>query len=103
MRLEALIPEEHNKKKKKKKQLSDSKLAIELNEREKQIRELKNKMGNLRKDKVQIQQELEKLKVMTRYSGDLRSKSPLNFLVKDLQENMNKLMNNDFLNVFIAD
>jgi len=95
MRLETLIPEEENKNKKKrrKKQGSDSKLAIELNEREKKIRELKNKMGYLRKDKVQIQQELEKIKVIAaqKYTvEDLRSKSPLNALVKDLQEKVNK-------------
>ncbi len=95
MRLEALIPEEdNNKKKKRRKQGSDSKLAIELNDRENQIRELKNKMGYLRKDKVQVQQELEKLKLMTRDSGVIRipekPKSPLNALAKDLQEKVNK-------------
>ena len=61
MRLEALIPEESNKKKSKKKQAADSKLAIELDEREKQIRDLKDKMGFLRKEKFQVQQELKQL------------------------------------------
>ena len=60
MRLKALIPEEDDKKKKK--QVSDSKLAIELDEREKQVRELKDKLGYLRKEKIQIQQELATLK-----------------------------------------
>ena len=95
MRLEALIPEEDNKKKSKKKQASDSKLAIELDERDKQIRELKNRMGFLRKEKIQLQQEVEKLKPKTTESSvirveDLRSKSPLNALVKDLQDTVNK-------------
>ena len=93
MRLEALIPEEDDKKKKKKKQVSDSKLAIELDEREKQVRELKDKLGYLRKEKIQIQQELDTLK---RENNDnviripVPQPSPLNTLVKDLQEKVNK-------------
>ena len=95
MRLEALIPEENNKKKSKKKQATDSKLAIELDEREKQIRDLKNRMGFLRKEKFQVQQELKQLKSRDSKSSvirveDLRSKSPLNALVKDLQDTVNK-------------
>jgi len=95
MRLEALIPEEDNKKKSKRKQASDSKLAIELDDRDKQIRELKNRMGFLRKEKVQLQQQVEKLKPKTTESSvirveDIRKKSPLNALVKDLQDTVNK-------------
>jgi len=95
MRLEALIPEEDNKKKSRKKQASDSKLAIERDEKDKQIRDLKNRMGFLRKEKIHLQQELEKLKPRKTESSvirveDIRSKSPLNALVKDLQEKVNK-------------
>jgi chromosome segregation ATPase len=95
MRLDALIPEEDTKKKSKKKQAFDSKLAIELDEKDKQIRELKNSMGFLRKEKVQLQQELGRMKSMESESSvirveDLRSKPPLNLLVKELQDTVNK-------------
>ncbi len=95
MRLEALIPDEDNTKKSKKKQATDSKLAIELDEKDRQIRELKNKMGFLRKEKVQLQQKLERIKSRSKESSvirveDIRSKPPLNALVKDLQEKINK-------------
>ncbi|MFW9988952.1 MAG: hypothetical protein ACFFC3_09875 [Candidatus Odinarchaeota archaeon] len=95
MRLDALIPDEDNKKKSKKKQIEDSKLAIELDLKDRKIRELKNNMGFLRKEKVQIQQELERLKSRSNESSvirveDFRSKTPLNALVKDLQEKINK-------------
>ena len=95
LRLEALIPEEDSKKKSKKKQAEDSKMAIELDAKDKQIRDLKNSMGFLRKEKVQLQQKLERIKSRSKESKvirveDLRSKPPLNALVKDLQEKINK-------------
>ena len=95
MRLDALIPEEDTKKKSKKKQAFDSKMAIELDEKDKQIRELKNSMGFLRKEKVQLQQELARIKLNESESSvirveDLRTKPPLNVLVKELQETVNK-------------
>lgn len=95
MRLEALIPDDDNQKKSKKRQAMDSKLAIELDEKDRQIRELKNNMGFLRKEKVQLQQKLERIKSRSAESSvirveDLRSKPPLNALVKDLQEKINK-------------
>jgi chromosome segregation ATPase len=95
MRLEDLIPEEDNKKKSKKRQAFDSKMAIELDEKNKQIRELKNNMGFLRKDKSKLQQELERLKINQKESSvirveDLRTQPPLNTLVKELQETVNK-------------
>ncbi len=114
MRLDALIPEENNKKKTKKQQAFDSKLAIELDEKDKQIRDLKNRMGFLRKDKVQLQQEIKKLKIIYGESSvirmeDIRNKSPLNTLVKELQDKLNnqralinklrsKLVDNDKIN-----
>ncbi|MFX1365623.1 MAG: hypothetical protein ACFFCE_02220 [Promethearchaeota archaeon] len=95
MRLEALIPDEDDTKKSKKKQAVDSKLVIELDEKDRQIRELKNKMGFLRKEKVQLQQELERIKSRSNESSvirveEFRDKTPLNALVKDLQEKINK-------------
>ncbi|KKN57501.1 hypothetical protein LCGC14_0561630 [marine sediment metagenome] len=94
MRLEALIPEESEEKKSKKKQATDSKLAIKLDAKEKKIRDLKNSMGFLRKEKVRIQQELELLKSQSSESSvirveDLRKKSPLNALVQELQDKVN--------------
>ncbi|MFW9973108.1 MAG: hypothetical protein ACFFDF_23195 [Candidatus Odinarchaeota archaeon] len=94
MRLEALIPEVDTKKKSKKQQAIDSKLAIELDEKERQIRELKNSMGFLRKEKLQLQQELERIKSQKSDSSvirveDLRDKAPLNVLVKELQALVN--------------
>ncbi len=81
-------------KKSKKIQAAESRFAYELEEKDRQIRELKNNMGFLRKEKVQLQQEVEKMKSETDSSvirvEDLRSKSPLNVLVKDLQEKVNK-------------
>ncbi len=94
MRLEALIPEEDNKKKTRKQQAVDSKLAIELDEKDRQIRDLKNSMGFLRKEKVQLQQEFDLLKSQHSESSvirveDLRSAPPLNMLVKELQDKVN--------------
>ncbi len=82
-------------KKSKKIQAAESRFAYELEEKDKQIRDLKNNMGFLRKEKVQIQQELERIKSEIKDSSvirveDLRSKQPLNALVKDLQEKVNK-------------
>jgi chromosome segregation protein len=95
MKLESLIPEEDNDKKSKKQKALDSKLALELEDRDIQIRDLKNRMGFLRKEKVQLQQEFERLKTESSESKvirteDIRSKSPLEILVKDLQDKVNK-------------
>jgi exonuclease SbcC len=94
MRLEDLIPEEDIKKKSRKQQAVDSKLAIELDEKDRQIRELKNSMGFLRKEKVQLQQKLDVIKSQQSESSvirveDLRSAPPLNMLVKELQDKVN--------------
>jgi chromosome segregation ATPase len=81
-------------KKSKKIQAAESRFAYELEEKDRQIRDLKNNMGFLRKEKVQFQQELERMKSEIDSSvirvEDLRSKPPLNALVKDLQETVNK-------------
>ncbi|MFW9941788.1 MAG: hypothetical protein ACFFFT_12170 [Candidatus Thorarchaeota archaeon] len=95
MKLESSISEEDNGIKSKKQKEIDSKLALELEERDIQIRDLKNRMGFLRKEKVQIQQELERLLKERPESNvirmeDIRSKPPLEILVKDLQDKVNK-------------
>jgi len=94
LKLESLFPEEGGKKKGKKQQAIDSKLSF-IEEKDREIRELKDRMGFLRKEKVQLQQELEKIKSSEKESSvirveDLREKAPLNILVKELQDKVNK-------------
>lgn len=90
MRLEDLIPVEDVKKKNRKRKRMDSKLAIELDEKDKKLRELKDRMGFLRKENSQLRQELEKIKLANSSSSrinieDLRPEPLLNDLVKELQ------------------
>jgi len=93
MKLESLLQDEDPKdSKKKKKSVRESKLEIELEEKERQIRDLKNRMGVLRKEKTQIQRELE---IFTfKPKGTIirieEKKEPLEILVKDLQEKIRK-------------
>ena len=93
MKLEQLIPDKKSKKSKKGKQ---SKLSIELEVKEKEIRDLKDRMGFLRKEKIDVQKELESIKSSGNSSSsvirveDLRDKQPLNILVKELQDKINK-------------
>lgn len=94
MRLEDLIPVEDVKKKSRKRKIMDSKLAIELDEKEKKFRELKDKMGFLRKENSQLRQDLEKIKYANSSSSrikieDLRPEPLLNDLVKELQDIVN--------------
>ncbi|NVM37892.1 MAG: hypothetical protein HWN81_20030 [Candidatus Lokiarchaeota archaeon] len=94
MRLETLIPVEDVQKKSRKKRIMDSKLAIELDEKVKKLRELKDKMGFLRKENSQLRQDLEKIKFANSSSSrikieDLRPEPILNDLVKDLQDIVN--------------
>ena len=90
MRLEDLIPVEDVKKKTRKRKRMDSKLALELDEKNKKFRDLKDKMGFLRKENSQLRQELEKIKLANSSSTrinieDLRPEPILNDLVKELQ------------------
>ncbi|TFG14720.1 MAG: hypothetical protein EU531_08890 [Promethearchaeota archaeon] len=93
MKLEQLIPDKKSKKSKKGKQ---SKLSIELEVKEKEIRDLKDRMGFLRKEKIDVQKELESIKSSENSLSsvirveDLRDKQPLNILVKELQDKINK-------------
>ena len=96
MKLESLFPDENDDNKSKKQKLIESKMALEIEENERQIRDLKNRMGFLRKEKVQLQQELEKLKRKNNTTSivinteDLRKNEPLEILVKELQDKVNK-------------
>lgn len=103
MELEAIKKlEEGANTKSKKIQAVESRFAYELEEKEKYIRDLKNSMGMLRKDYTQLQQEFEKLKNSIKETSvirveDFREKRPLNALVADLQDKVNKqksMMNN---------
>lgn len=90
MRLELLIPDESNKKRKKSK---DSKSAILIEEKEKEIRDLKDKMGFLRKEKVQLQQKVEQFTKENPNSTVFRieeEEQPLEILIKELQDKINK-------------
>ncbi len=90
MRLDLIIPEIDGKKKGKKSK--DSKLVFELEEKEKGIRELKDRMGFLRKEKIQLQREFESYK--RQQKGTVirieEKKVPFEALTKDLQSKINK-------------
>ncbi|MFX1380666.1 MAG: hypothetical protein ACFFA4_16405 [Promethearchaeota archaeon] len=96
MKLESLIPDEEEDNKSKKQKLIESKMALEIEEKEKEIRDLKNRMGFLRKEKVQLQQELEKINKKKSSTSivinteDLKERQPLEVLVKELQDKVNK-------------
>ena len=90
LRLELLIPDESNKKRKKSK---DSKSAILIEEKENEIRELKDRMGFLRKEKVQLQQKVELFAKENPNSTVIRieeEQKPLEILIKELQDKINK-------------
>jgi chromosome segregation ATPase len=96
--LEQLVPEESDKKKGKKKNIAESKLILKLEEKDQEIRDIKNRLGYLRKEKVQLQQEKDEeiRDLKNRLSSsvirveDLREQTPLNALVKELQDKVNK-------------
>ncbi len=99
IKLESLIPDEEDNeedKKSKRQKLIEFEIALQLEDKEKQIRDLKNRMGFLRKEKIQYQQELEKLKRKENPSStvinieDLKTSQPLEALVKELQGKVNK-------------
>ena len=93
MRLELLIPDEEEKSNKKRKKSKDSKSVILLEEKEKEIRELKDRMGFLRKEKVQLQQKVEQFIKENPNSTVIRieeEQKPLEILIKELQDKINK-------------
>ena len=92
---EVVIPSAVSTKKSKKMQAMDSIFTLEIEEKDKQFRELKDKMGFLRKENIELQQKLEKLTKKDSTSSvirieDLKPKSPLNTLVNELQDKINK-------------
>ena len=72
------------------------KLNLELKVKDNELRQLKDRMGFLRKDYIAVQKELEKYKEKNKSNStvlrveDLREEQPLNLLVKDLQEKIKK-------------
>jgi chromosome segregation protein len=94
MKLEMLIPDKKSKKLSKKDK--KTKFAMELELKDKEIRDLKDRMGFLRKEKIDLQKELQTIKDEEDTSSsvmrveDLRAKAPLNILVKELQDKINK-------------
>lgn len=93
MRLESYLQDEEIKNSKKKKNsVRELTLEIDLREKEREIRDLKDRMGVLRKEKTQLQRELEKYtKVDTGTVIRIEEKKvPLEFLVKDLNDKIRK-------------
>jgi len=95
IKLESLISDENSKASKKKwKKAKDSILEMELEEKEKIIRNLKDRMGFLRKEKIQLQLKLEQYTKEESNSIVIRieeKKEPFDTLVKELQDKINKL------------
>jgi len=93
MKLELCLEEDDQKDPmKKKKSVRETKLEIELKEKEREIRDLKDRMGMLRKEKTQTQRELaEYTKVNTGTVIRIEEKKdPLEILVKDLNDKIRK-------------
>jgi chromosome segregation ATPase len=79
------------------KKAKEEKLNIEINARDREIRELKDRMGFLRKEKIDLQKKYElEVKKNTETSvisvEELRAKdkAPLNVLLQELQDKINK-------------
>jgi len=95
MRYEEMFDEKAPKKKMKK--AKEEKLNIELDAKDREIRELKNRMGFLRKDKMELQKKHDNLVRRTTNTSvisveELRKKDkpPLNLLLHELQDKLNK-------------
>lgn len=96
IKLESLISDENSKASKKKwKKAKDSILEMELEEKEKIIRNLKDRMGFLRKEKIQLQLKLEQYTKEEESNSTVirieEKKEPFDTLVKELQDKINKL------------
>ena len=94
MRYEEMFDESAPKKKMKK--AKEEKLNIELDAKDREIRELKNRMGFLRKEKMQLQKKHDNFVRTTNSSvisvEEIREKDkpPLNILLHELQDKINK-------------
>ncbi|MHA1749509.1 MAG: hypothetical protein ACTSYF_12790, partial [Promethearchaeota archaeon] len=110
IKLRELLPDEHSKKKRKK--VKETKLQLEIEAKDQEMRELKTRMSYLRIENINFQKELKKLKGADSTViniEDLREKAPLNVLVKELQEKINKqeslirrFQNDDFHDILKA-
>jgi len=70
---------------------TNKEIFLKLKAQEKEIRDLKNKMGYLRKDKTQLQTKLEELTKNNKSVIRIEEKKiPLEILVQDLQDKLNK-------------
>ena len=94
MRYEEIFDEKAPKKKMKK--AKEEKLKIELDAKDREVRELKNRMGFLRKEKMALQKEYDNF-VRTTDSSVIsveeireKDKPPLNILLHELQDKLNK-------------
>ncbi|MFX0071242.1 MAG: hypothetical protein ACFFAO_09145 [Candidatus Hermodarchaeota archaeon] len=95
MKLESVIPDNDSINSKKiLKKAKEMKYEICIEEKDREIREIKNKMGFLRKEKNKIQRELERIeREQNRDSILIRveeEKLPLDILVNELQSKINK-------------
>ena len=88
---------DENAPKKKLKKALEEKLSLELNGKDQEIRELKDRMGFLRMEKIEIQKKLD-LEIKKASSTSVidvdeireKEKSPLNSLLQELQDKINK-------------
>ncbi|MHA1477592.1 MAG: hypothetical protein ACTSPU_05270 [Promethearchaeota archaeon] len=95
MNYEEMFDEKTSKKKLKK--ALEEKLNLELSNKDREIRELKDRMGFLRMEKIEIQKKLE-LEIKKTSSSSVidvdelreKEKSPLNSLLQELQDKINK-------------
>ena len=91
---------DENAPKKKIKKAKEDKLNIELDAKDREIRELKDRMGFLRKEKIDLQKkfELDELELKKKRTASIisveeireKEKAPLNVLLQELQDKINK-------------
>ncbi|MFO7795290.1 MAG: hypothetical protein ACQERB_02660 [Promethearchaeati archaeon] len=95
LKLEGLIEEAESEGGFDREKVQETKLSIELDQKERELRELKNKMGFLRKEKIELQKQIEKGIPPKNESTVIRIKEktesgPFEALVKELQNKINK-------------
>ncbi|MBD3212028.1 MAG: hypothetical protein GF311_05400 [Candidatus Lokiarchaeota archaeon] len=96
MKLEGLIQEAEAEGTFDPQKVQDTKLSIELKQKEREMRELKNKMGFLRKEKIDLQKKLEEQQYQPKKESTvirIKEKTetgPFDGLVKELQTKINK-------------
>jgi len=95
LKLEGLIEEAESEGGFDREKVQETKLSIELDQKERELRELKNKMGFLRKEKIELQKQVEKGIQPKNESTVIRIKEktesgPFEALVKELQNKINK-------------